>query len=181
MSRADGPAGAGANGSSAEPSISADGRWVAFQSDATNLVLGVTEGVAHVYVRDLLSGTTRLVDRADGDGGAIANDDSFDPSIAVLGGQPVVAFSSVADNLSGATGGFVQVYVRQESLDDTTMVSRRDGSLMRTPTPRATAARPTRRSRPTARSSRSSPARRTSSPSTATRPTTCSPARARSR
>ena len=129
VSRADGPAGAGGNGSSAEPSISADGRWVAFQSAATNLVLGVTEGVEHVYVRDLLSGTTRLVDRADGDGGAIADDDSFDPSIAVLGGQPVVAFSSVADNLSGATGGFAQVYVRQESLDDTTMVSRRDGSL----------------------------------------------------
>ena len=128
VSRADGPAGAGGNGSSEEPSISADGRWVAFQSAATNLVLGVTEGVEHVYVRDLLTGTTRLVDRADGDGGAIANDDSFDPSIAVLGGQPVVAFSSVADNLDGATGGFIQVYVRQESLDDTTMVSRRDGS-----------------------------------------------------
>ena len=102
MSRADGPAGAGANGNSSEPSISANGRWVAFQSAATNLAPGVTEGVEHVYVRDLLSGTTRLVDRADGPDGAIANDELVRPvDRGRSAGSPVVAFASVADNLDG--------------------------------------------------------------------------------
>ena len=59
VSRADGPAGAGANSDSSEPSISADGRWVAFQSPATNLAAGVSGAADHVYVRDLLNGTTR--------------------------------------------------------------------------------------------------------------------------
>lgn len=127
VSRADGPGGAGANSDSSEPSISADGRWVAFESAATNLAPGVSGAAEHVYVRDLLNGTTRLVDRQDGADGAVANGDSFDPDVSVLGGQPVVAFASAATNLDGATGSFLQVYVRQESLDDTTMVSQRNG------------------------------------------------------
>jgi hypothetical protein len=65
VSRADGPGGAGANSDSSEPSISADGRWVAFQSAATNLAPGVSGAADHVYVRDLLNGSTRLVDRED--------------------------------------------------------------------------------------------------------------------
>ena len=126
VSRADGPAGAGADGSSSEPSISANGRFVAFQSLATNLAPGATGAASHVYVRDLIGGATRLVDRADNVDGVIANDASFDPSITVVGGNPVVAFTSAATNLDGATGNFGQVYVRASG--DTEMVSRPDNS-----------------------------------------------------
>src|SRR5262245_59811124 len=49
------------NGFSNAPSISAGGRFVAFQSDASNLVPGDTNGAADVFVRDRASGTTALV------------------------------------------------------------------------------------------------------------------------
>ncbi len=127
VSRADGPAGAGANASSFEPSITSNGRWVAFQSVATNLASGTTEDVAHIYVRDLIAGTTRLFDRADNPNGAIADDSSGDPSITATPSNPIVAFTSAATNLDGATGNRQQVYVRDAGTDLTTMVSRPDG------------------------------------------------------
>ena len=105
ISRADGPAGAGANGASHDPSISANSRFVAFTSAASNLAPGASGLVEHVYVRDIVAGTTTLVDRADNPDGAIANDGSFEPSLTVEGGQPVVAFTSSATNLDGGTNG----------------------------------------------------------------------------
>jgi Tol biopolymer transport system component len=52
-------AGVEANGSSLLPTVSATGRFVAFVSEATNLVAGDTNGVADVFLRDLVSGTTQ--------------------------------------------------------------------------------------------------------------------------
>ena len=50
------------NGNSSLPTISGDGRYVAFQSTATNLVAsGPTDGRSHIYVRDLATGATTLV------------------------------------------------------------------------------------------------------------------------
>ena len=77
-----------------------------------------------------VSGTTRLVDRADGADGAIANDSSFDPAITVVGGQPVVAFTSVANNLDGATAASPRSTSATRA-GDTTMVSRPNGSIRR--------------------------------------------------
>jgi hypothetical protein len=126
VSRADGPTGAGANANASQPSISADGRFVAFQSFASNLAAGASGNASHVYVRDLLAGTTRLVDRGDNADGAIGNADGFDPAVTAVNDNPVVAFTSSATNLDGATGGFAQVYVR--SGNDTEMQSRPNGS-----------------------------------------------------
>ena len=54
-----GPGGVQGNGDSSQrPSISADGRFVAFSSDASNLVPGDTNGVDDVFVRDRQTGTT---------------------------------------------------------------------------------------------------------------------------
>ena len=50
---------AAGNSSSANASLSANGRFVAFQSSATDLVPGGTTG-ANIFVRDLLTGTTVL-------------------------------------------------------------------------------------------------------------------------
>ena len=50
-----------ANGMSADPSMSADGRLVAFASGASNLVPGDTNGLKDVFIRDLHSGTTTCV------------------------------------------------------------------------------------------------------------------------
>src|SRR5215475_6744709 len=50
-----------ANGNSGKPAISANGRFVAFTSEATNLVPGDTNGFPDVFVRDLVTGTTSIV------------------------------------------------------------------------------------------------------------------------
>jgi len=49
------------NGPSSEPVISADGRFVAFASEAANLVLGDTNGASDIFVRDLRDGLTTRV------------------------------------------------------------------------------------------------------------------------
>jgi len=50
-----------ANIASRSPAISADGRLVAFESWASNLVAGDTNGKLDVFVRDRATGTTTLV------------------------------------------------------------------------------------------------------------------------
>ncbi|MCJ7754847.1 MAG: hypothetical protein MUP13_09800, partial [Thermoanaerobaculales bacterium] len=53
--------GSDANAPCGRPAISGDGRYVAFESVATNLVVGGTSGIGDVFVRDLLTGqTTRI-------------------------------------------------------------------------------------------------------------------------
>ena len=128
VSRADGPAGVGANGDSYDPAISADGRYVAFTSEASNLEAGTGSGVSHIYLRNTLSGTTVLVDRADGANGAVANGNSFSPALTVVGNSPKVAFASEADNLDGSST-FTQVFYRNFQGDDTERVSLVDGTL----------------------------------------------------
>jgi Tol biopolymer transport system component len=73
-SRADGADGEPANARSDFPLISADGRIVAFLTDADNLVAGVEIPDVEVFRRDLTAGTTRLVSRAQGPAGAPARD-----------------------------------------------------------------------------------------------------------
>ena len=76
-------AGGDPNGESGAPAISADGRYVAFQSNASDLVSGDASAVTDVFVRDLKKGlTTRVsvnVERRD------ANSASFAPSISANG------------------------------------------------------------------------------------------------
>ncbi|MFJ8596719.1 hypothetical protein [Streptomyces sp. NPDC093598] len=54
------PDGTDGNGPSGGPSLSADGRRLAFVSSADNLVAGDTDGTADAFVRDLRTGTTRM-------------------------------------------------------------------------------------------------------------------------
>jgi Tol biopolymer transport system component len=102
------------------PSISADGRYVAFESIATDLVAGSTNGNVHIFVRDLLAGTTALVsvDSSDVQG----NDDSSSASISADGRY--VAFESLSTNLvAGGTNGNVHIFVRDRQTGITTIVS----------------------------------------------------------
>jgi cysteine-rich repeat protein len=90
-----GAGGVQANGASAMPALSADGTLVAFQSSATNLVPGDTNGQADVFVRDLLAGETARIDL--GPGGVQANGVSSAPALSADG--TVVVFTSTASNL----------------------------------------------------------------------------------
>ncbi len=111
-----GNAGGPMSGSGLMPSISADGRYVAFESDATNLVPGETNGYRDIFVHDRMTGlTTRVSVASDG---TQANERSYHPSISADGRY--VAFYSSASNLgNGAWGTFVHDQVTGQ----TTMVS----------------------------------------------------------
>ena len=105
----------GANSSSANPSISGNGRFVAFDTYSTNLVPNDTTSTSDVFVRDLLLGTTERVSvTTAGAGSALGN--SFDPSINADGG--VVAFQSVAvDLVSDDTNLKSDVFVHAYDID----------------------------------------------------------------
>lgn len=91
------------------PSISAKGRYVAFESEATNLVAGDANDARDVFVHDRATGTTTLVSVSSA--GVAGNDFSQGPSIAVDGHD--VAFDSFAGNLVPSdTNGAPDVYVR---------------------------------------------------------------------
>lgn len=90
-----GLAGVPADGDSRNPSVSGDGRFVAFESGASNLVPGVSAGRRHVYRFDRRDGSVALVSRT-GSGGE-ADGDSRNPSISADGRR--VAFESDAGNL----------------------------------------------------------------------------------
>jgi Tol biopolymer transport system component len=97
------------DGSSHLPAISGDGRYVAFVSDADNLVPGDTNAAQDVFVRDLTYGITNRVslstDARQADGA------SFDPAISADGRY--VGYDSVASNLVGGdTNGTADVFVR---------------------------------------------------------------------
>jgi Tol biopolymer transport system component len=115
-----GPGGVEADAPSDGPSISADARYVAFSSFATNLVPGDTNGAADVFVRDLQNGTTELVSVSTG--GAPGNSHSDRPSISADGRY--VAFISQSTNFdAGDTNGFTDVFVRNRLSATTERVS----------------------------------------------------------
>ncbi len=97
ISRASGASGAIANADCEEPAIAADGRHVAFASQATNLVGGDDHQVEDVFVRDLKTDRTTLVSRASGRHGQPGAGDSSRPAISANGRY--IAFQSYANNL----------------------------------------------------------------------------------
>jgi len=114
-----------ANGSSYEVSISANGRYVAFGSDASNLVRGDTNRASDVFVYDRQTGTTTRVSVRSN--GKQANRRSYTPSISADGRY--VAFDSKATNLVRSdTNGAPDVFVHDRQSGKTTRVSlRSDG------------------------------------------------------
>ncbi|MBI5032932.1 MAG: PD40 domain-containing protein [Chloroflexi bacterium] len=109
-----------ANQNSNWASVSADGRYVVFESDATNLVGSDTNGKEDIFVHDRqTSQTTRISVASDGTQG---NDDSVRPSIS--GDGRYVAFYSEANNLVlGDTNGHSDVFVHDRQTEQTTRVS----------------------------------------------------------
>jgi WD40 repeat protein len=105
-----------------QPSISQDGRYVAFASPATNLISGLTSTHQQVYVRDRLNNTTQLVSVSTT--GTQGNDNSGQPAISADGRY--VSFNSQASNLvSSGAGG--QIFVR-DLVNGTTQVASSDSS-----------------------------------------------------
>lgn len=100
------------NNFSSEPSISGNGRYVAFTSTATNFFAGDANKLADVFVRDLQLGTTIPVSVIP-NGTGTANGDSYSPTISTDGRY--ILFRSLAGNLSGNPGvGTEHFFLRDE-------------------------------------------------------------------
>lgn len=111
------PAGRGAN----SPSLSHDGRELAFWSTARNLVEDRTRGHRNVYVRDNDTGELTLITK--GRNGRPANGDSFNPSISADGTR--IAFLSDASNLAKRDENMTtDVFVHDLKTGETTLISR---------------------------------------------------------
>ena len=109
-----------ANGQSHFPAISADGRYVAFWSYASNLVADDTNERDDIFVRDRLAGTTERVS-VDSDGNE-ANENSTFPAISA--GGRYVAFPSFASNLvPNDTNSLWDVFVHDRITGTTQRVS----------------------------------------------------------
>ncbi|MBE5315051.1 MAG: PD40 domain-containing protein [Xanthomonadales bacterium] len=102
--------GAPGNGHSEQPALSPDGRYVAFVSDASNLVPGDTNGVRDVFVKDLQTGAIERVNTsssgAAGTGGACS-------SASIAAGARYVSFVCSQNGLvAGASAALAQFYVK---------------------------------------------------------------------
>ncbi len=109
------------NGSSANPAISADGRYVAFESSASNLITsGDTYGYDDVFVRDLLTGNTSRASISS----AGTQADGHSSHAALSSDGRYVAFESTASNLVvGDSNYYRDIFVRDRQSNTTARVS----------------------------------------------------------
>ena len=119
-SRASGANGADSNHFAWYPSISGNGRYVAFQSAATNLDPGDTDGVWDIFVRDTVANTTTLVSRASGPSGAKGTGYSSIPKMSG-DGRYVTFFTD--SSLDPADPAGADVYVRDLQTFNTVLAS----------------------------------------------------------
>jgi RHS repeat-associated protein len=105
---------------SADPVLSADGHYVAFQSSASNLVSGDTNNRKDIFVRDRTANTTTRISVSTA--GAQATDASYDPAVSDDGRY--IAFESVAPNLVSAdTNLKSDIFLRDTQTSTTTRLS----------------------------------------------------------
>jgi Tol biopolymer transport system component len=112
--------GAQADNSSTSAAISADGRYVAFQSSATNLVAQDTNSASDIFIRDRQTGQTTRVSVASA--GGEAHGASNDPAISA-DGRYVAFVSDAADLVASDTGGLRDVFLHDRQTGQTTRIS----------------------------------------------------------
>jgi Tol biopolymer transport system component len=112
------PGGAFGDGASKAPAVSGDGRFVAFETLATNLAAGATASYSKILVRDLAAGTFELV--SVNSAGVAADAAAFQPSITSDGSR--VAFLCAATNLANTSPGLLHAYVHDRTTGATTRI-----------------------------------------------------------
>jgi hypothetical protein len=116
--------GAAADATSSTGGVSADGRYVAFESDADNLSTADSNLVRNVFVRDTVTNTTTLVSRQSASDGGAGGDSSSSDAVISADGR-YVAFHSDANNLSTADSNAVtNAFVRDTVTNTTILISR---------------------------------------------------------
>ena len=120
--------GSGGNDDSWGPSpVTSDGRFVAFASNASDLVGGDTNETTDVFLRDTVAGTTTLISVSSE--GVQGNSFSFPVSLSEDGRY--VVFESEADNLvEGDTNGVKDVFLHDTSSGETVLVSKSSDGMV---------------------------------------------------
>lgn len=118
--------GAQAVGHCAAPSLSGDGRFVAFHSNASNLVSGDTNGAWDIFVRDLVGNTTTRASL--NTSGVQGNGGCADASLSA-DGRFVVFTSSATNLIASDTNSRDDVFLHDRDLSVTTRVSEATGGL----------------------------------------------------
>jgi Tol biopolymer transport system component len=109
-----------AESSSDDPAISANGRYVAFMSEADNLVPGDTNDKYDIFVRDRKVGRTELVSVSSS--GEQGNRRSWSAAISA-NGRFVAIFSRASNLVRGDTNGVPDIFVHDRRTDTTERVS----------------------------------------------------------
>lgn len=124
------------NRSSNDPAVSADGRFIAFTSDATDLVEGFSATSSNVFLWDRRTDEIEPISRSAAAPGRLANANSLNPSISADG--RFVAFLSLAPDLvpgqvdRGTARGTVDVFLWDRTTRQTVLVSRSAGNPLAT-------------------------------------------------
>jgi len=124
---------AAANGDSLEPAISADGRWVAFSSEASDLVAGITDAnrASDVFLWDRTTGAKTLVSRSGTSARKTANGFSNHPSLSA-DGRYVLYESAATDLVPGqvddADGRTIDLFLFDRVAGTTALVTHAPGS-----------------------------------------------------
>jgi hypothetical protein len=114
------PSGTEGNGASGHTSLEKTGKYMTFQSDASNLVPGDTNGVMDVFKVDLTNGHVERPSVASN--GAQGNGPSRNPQIDCCGG--LIVFESDASNLvANDTNGTTDVFVHNQTTKNTMLIS----------------------------------------------------------
>jgi hypothetical protein len=118
------PAAGSASGQARNASISGDGRFIAFRSDAANLVPGDVPGTEDIFVKDMDSGAIEAVSRDAGGAFTTAGVTGQTAHSISANGRFVLFQSSAPNIVAGLAGGTIRVYLRDRSLGSTELVSR---------------------------------------------------------
>ena len=118
--RASANAGTGGNSASSAGTFSADGTEVTFESYASNLVSGDTNGHSDIFVTNLTTGAITLVS-TDASGNEV-NGDSLSPSFS-SDGTKILFYSGASNLVSGDTNGVLDVFIKDLTTGAVTRVS----------------------------------------------------------
>jgi len=117
-----GPAGAQANGGSYNPSISADGRYVVYESDATNLVSGDTNTVRDIFLYDTITKTTIRANRGPAGAQAVGGDSN---NAEISGNGRYIVYESDATNLVSGDNNVLKDIFLYDTVSKTTIRANR--------------------------------------------------------
>lgn len=123
------PAGAAGNDASRHPAMSADGRYVAFHTIASNLVAADGNGLADIILKDLQTGATELVNVTAAGGFGNAGAQPLSPQAMSADARHVVFSTAAAAMVAGGgtTFGVAQIYLRDRTAGTTRLLSTNAG------------------------------------------------------